>query len=348
MTSAANRALSVLALLCWAAVVAAWVLALVTGVWTYAPMFAVPGYGTVGGLLAVRRPTNPIGWLLLATASVPLLVLVFEPSVELQNGIVVAGLALVLVLFPTGSPPSRMWLVPMVLVVASWLAVGRVGVISLSDDLDVDVSVGVAVASLLACAAAPVARFRRAEGLQRVQLRWLGAAVGLAILGVLALAAGLVLTFDPLQGLAGTVAAAAVAFGIPGSMLVAILRYRLYDIGRIVSRTVTYSVVAVAVSTVYSIPVLVAPRILGSSSDVVTAGATLAAFTAFSPLRRRVRVVIDRRFDRPAYDAALLVEHFSDGLRDEVDTTAITARFADSVDRALHPRSMAMWLRRVD
>ncbi len=308
-------------------------------------------FGIVGALLGVRRPTNPVGWMLVAIGAGPALTAAysalapgFDLVIELQNGLLVAGLALVLVLFPTGSPPSRWWVIPMGIVVVSWVGLAGLGSVTLGGGFELPIGVVLAAGSLIVCAATPILRFRRASGVERSQLRWLGAAAGLTAGAVVVTGVGLVLDIEFVAGLGGSVAILGAVVGLPGSILVAILRYRLYDIERIVSRTVTYAVVAVLVSAVYAGPVLVAPRLLGSSSAPVTAAATLLAAVAFSPLLRRVRRIVDRRFNRSAYDAAREVERFADGVRDEVDPDAIAARLGVTVQAALHPASVAVWM----
>jgi hypothetical protein len=144
----------------------------------------------------------------------------------------------------------------------------------------------------------------------------------------------------------GGLAVLLLGLGLPGAIMVAILRYRLFDLGRIVSRTVTYAIVAVLVAAVYAVPVVLAPQILGTSSAAVTASATLAAAAAFSPLRRRVRAAVDRRFNRSAYDAAREVERFAAEVRDLVDPDVIARRLGDVVGSVLHPNGQAVWLQR--
>ncbi len=260
------------------------------------------------------------------------------------HGLPVTGLALILVLFPNGSPPSRWWFIPVGLVVTSWFVLGELGEVASAVWFGFPVGVVVAALALIVCAAAPIVRFRRASGVERSQLRWLGFAAGItAFAGVVAgvgYAANVTAVFEPAAGvlLIGSVV------GLPAAILVAILRYRLFVIDRFVSRTVTYAVVAVLVSAVYAVPVLLAPRVLGSSNDVVTAMATLAAAVAFSPLRRRVRVFVDRRFNRSSFNAAREADRFAANVRDEVEVRAITTELTQVVVHTLQPQTIAVWL----
>lgn len=346
-----RRALQILAVLCWVAGLVGMQYGIADKTILAGPALVPLPFGIVGVLLGVRRPTHPIGWLLLGVGGGPaltalcgLLIPAFDYAAELQNGLMVGGLAVVLVLFPTGSVPARWWYVPMAVVVVSWIGLGELGVITLGGGFQLSIGVVLAAVSLVVCLTAPTVRFRRATGIERSQLRWLGAAAGFTAVAMVLTGVGLALSLEPLAGLAGPLAIFGAMIGLPGSILVAILRYRLYDIERIVSRTVTYAVVAVLVSAVYAVPVLVAPRILGDSSAPVTATATLAAAAAFSPLRRRVRRAVDRRFNRSAYDAAREAERFAGEVRDLVDQTAISSALAGSVTRALEPSSVAVWV----
>jgi hypothetical protein len=143
---------------------------------------------------------------------------------------------------------------------------------------------------------------------------------------------------------AGLVVMLVLLFGFPGAILVAILRYRLYEIDRLVSRSVTFTLVVVLVSSIYAAAAALVPRLFGDGSAVVTAGATLAAAAAFTPLRNRVRRVVDRRFNRSAYDAAREVDLLAGQLRDEVDSAAISSGLAAVAQRALQPQALSIWL----
>jgi hypothetical protein len=340
-----RRALPWLAAFIWLSAIGAVVIAVRRGDLFYSSLVAMPGYGTVGALLGIRRPTHPIGWLLLAMGALPVFAGLMGLAPEIINGLALAGLAVVLVVFPTGMPLSRRWLIPIGATVFFWVFVWDFP-LKVAGGVEIPVAVVLAVGSLLVCASAPIIRFRRSSGIERAQLRWLGAAVAASALAVLLMAIGLVLGFEELANNSGGLAVLFLGFGLPAAIMIAILRYRLFEIGKIVSRTITYSVVAVLVSAVYAVPVLVAPRILGDSSAPVTATATLAAAAAFSPLRRRVRRAVDRRFNRSAYDAAREAERFAEEVRDEVDPEAITRRLGAVAQSALHPSSVMVWIRR--
>ena len=310
----------------------------------FPPLFTIPGFGTVGGLLAMRRPRNPIGWLLLAMSSAPLFDMLIGLPAEVQNGIVIGGLALVLVLFPTGSPLRPWWYAPMVLVAFSWSALGVIGSVTLANDLELPVGVVLAGGSLVVCAAAPAVRYRHAVGVERSQLRWLGAVAIFTAVTLVAMAIGLATGVEWLVGI-GTFAVFGFAIGVPGAILIAILRYRLYAIDRIISRTVTFALVAMVLTGIYAVPVLLIPQLLGTTSDLVTAASTLAAAAAFNPVRRRVHSGVVRYFNRSAYDAVQEVDRLAATLRERSNHGSITAGLASVAGGALQPSTLQVWLR---
>jgi len=132
---------------------------------------------------------------------------------------------------------------------------------------------------------------------------------------------------------------------LPVSMGVAILRYRLYEIDRIISRTLAYTVVTGLLVAAYAGLVLLSTRVLAVSSSVAVAASTLAAAAAFNPLRRRVQRVVDRRFNRARYDADLTVAAFAARLQDKVDLDSVRADLAGLVTRTLEPSHLSFWLR---
>jgi hypothetical protein len=341
-----RRLLPLLALAAWLAVVAGGVLSMARPDVFFPPLFTIPGFGTVGGLLAMRRPRNPIGWLLLAMSSAPLFDRLIGLPPEVQNGIVVGGLAVVLVLFPTGSPLSPLWYAPMVLVILSWSTLGSVGSVTLASKFEVPIGVVVAAGSLLVCVAAPVARYRRATGVERSQLRWLGAVATFTGVTFGLTAIGFAFGAEWLIQSVGGFALVGFAFGVPVAILIAILRYRLYAIDRIISRTVTFAVVALVLTGIYAVPVLLIPQLLGSTSDLVTAASTLAAAAAFNPVRRRVHAGVVRYFNRSAYDAVQEVDRLAATLRERSNHGSITAGLAAVAGGALQPSTLQVWLRR--
>ncbi|HEX3213598.1 MAG TPA: hypothetical protein VH016_13595, partial [Actinomycetota bacterium] len=190
-------------------------------------------------------------------------------------------------------------------------------------------------------------RFRRARGVERQQLRWLvlAAAVATALLVVTALALGLgLLAPTGNDVLLGWVSAVVLGL-MPLATGAAILRYRLYDLDRIVSRTVAYGLVTVLLAGVYAVVVLALGQLLGQNSSLVVAGATLAVAAIFQPARRRVQAAVDRRFNRHRYDAARTIQAFSGRLRQQVDLDSLSAELLAVTDQTMQPTTVSLWLR---
>jgi hypothetical protein len=186
--------------------------------------------------------------------------------------------------------------------------------------------------------------FRRSSGERRQQLKWLasGAAVTIVSL-VLAVAFGTNSTASMLQEWVDNFFWFGLA-ALPVSMGVAILRYRLYEIDRIISRTLAYTVVTGLLVAVYAGLVLLSTHVLALSSSVAVAASTLAAAAAFSPLRRRVQRTVDHRFNRAQYDADVTVAAFAGRLQDEVDLDSVQADLAGVVTSTLEPAHLSVWL----
>ena len=198
--------------------------------------------------------------------------------------------------------------------------------------------------SLLLSLAGQVASYRRASGERRQQLKWLlgGFAACLAGLG-LGIALGKATGF---WGAVGHVAIVAVYLTVPVSMGVAILKYRLYDIDRVLSRTLAYAIVTGLLIGIYAGLVLLAQQVLRFSSPVAVAASTLAAAALFNPVRRRVQHAVDRRFNRARYDADQTVTAFAARLQDAVDLDAVRDDLAGVVQAALEPAHLALWTAR--
>jgi hypothetical protein len=132
---------------------------------------------------------------------------------------------------------------------------------------------------------------------------------------------------------------------LPVAIGVAVLRYRLWDLDRLISRTVTYAVVTVLLVLPYLLVVPAASRLAEGSGSLAVAAATLAAAALFSPLRRRVQDLVDRRFNRRRYDAARTLDAFAARLRDQVDLDALEGELLGVVDQTMQPTRASLWLR---
>jgi hypothetical protein len=191
----------------------------------------------------------------------------------------------------------------------------------------------------VAAVAASVLRYRRARGVQRQQLKWFAFA-GLVLALVMPLAVAFWYRSVLVQVLAGLSSNA-----MPLAIGAAILRYRLYDIDRIVSRTLTWALLTLVLGLGYAAVVLGLGRLLPQGSSLVVAAATLTVAAVFQPLRRRVQAAVDRRFNRRRYDAARTVEAFSGRLREEVDLDTLTGELLTVVEATMQPAHTSLWLR---
>jgi peptidoglycan/LPS O-acetylase OafA/YrhL len=190
---------------------------------------------------------------------------------------------------------------------------------------------------LLAGAVSLVVRFRRSGPVERQQLKWFmyTAAVSAPVIFVVSnLVANPLPAFEIFFPL------------IPAAVGVAILRYRLYDIDRIISRTLAYAIVTALLAAVYAGPVLLSTQVLGLHTPVAVAVATLAVAALFNPLRRRIQRLVDRRFNRARYDAEVTVAAFAARLKDSVDLDAVRDDLAGVVTRALEPAHVSVWISR--
>jgi hypothetical protein len=284
----------------------------------------------------------------------------------------VAGLLLfvvVILLFPDGRLSSRFWrwalrcfcalyivlLAAYAVAIARALAVRPLRIDAVGGLSAVDNPAGafgavfhVVVVLLLALSAGFIVRqvltWRRSSGDRRQQLKWLasGAAVAIASL-ILGVAFGTTGTTTTVQEWIDNIFWFGLA-ALPVSMGVAILRYRLYEIDRIISRTLSYAIVTGLLVGVYAGLVLLATGVLGFHSNVAVAAATLAAAALFSPLRRSVQRVVDRRFNRARYDADQTVAAFAARLQDAVDLDSVRDDLAGVVHQALEPAHVSVWI----
>jgi hypothetical protein len=350
--------------------------------WDLRPGVALVTAATVGAVLASRRPQHPVGWLLLAQVACNLAtgaaaqylawgllaggplpatrhVALYYPA-SAGGGLLLLGF--VLLLTPTGKLPSPGWrwfatamvAVPLLLLVVVTLAPGPVdpsvqvvggpfefhglsGVLLIVNQL----ALSFTTLAVAVCAGSLMVRFRRAHGVERQQLRWV--ALAAALLGVAAGAALVGLALDATEVV--TWAISVWLAGLPLAIGAAVLRYRLYDLDRIVSRTLAYGLLTLLLGGGYAVAVLGLGQLLGRGSSLVVAGATLAVAAVFQPARRRTQQAVDRRFNRRRHDAAQTVAAFSTHLRDQLDLDTLRAELLAVVDQTMQPTQASLWLR---
>jgi hypothetical protein len=205
-----------------------------------------------------------------------------------------------------------------------------------------------AIFTAIAVVASVFARRRHATPERRQQLRWLGYVGALTIVWILSIGLANGLAKGAADSWLGHVLWSLIVLtpvvGIPLACVVAVLRYRLYDLDRIISRTVAYAVVTGVLIGVYAGLVLLATQVIGITSPVAVAGATLAAAALFGPLRSRVQQRVDHRFNRARYDAERLLAAFAARLTEELDADTVTEDLARSVHTALEPAHVSIWL----
>jgi hypothetical protein len=345
-------------------------------------------FGVVGLLIARTRPRNPIGWIFLCCALTLAVMAAAYGYADLAlyggegwaGGVwagwlaswllivpVFVGPCLVAQLFPDGRPLSPRWRPVLWVSVAAgtYLALapaldsGRLGsyptvenpaaLPSSVADLIVDPSWGVAILSLFAVSLLSIVlRFRRSVAIERQQLKWVALAGGAAIV---ALSAAILAEPAPAPWptIVGAVAFTAFAL-MPVAVAVAILRYRLYEIDRLISKTLVYGSLTVVLGAAYAGLVLAGQALFSSfagGSDLAIAASTLLVAALFLPLRSRLQLLVDRRFYRRRYDAQRTLEAFGARLRQEIELEALTGELCDAVEETMQPAHVALWLRQV-
>ena len=196
------------------------------------------------------------------------------------------------------------------------------------------------IGSAVAAVVGLVLRWRLADGDERQQFKWVALAAVVFLVSI-AFSAWRVIPVSGLLGLIGVVA-------VPVGAAVAILRYRLYEIDRLINRTLVYGLVTALLALVYAAGVFLLGALLnpaGGSSELAVAASTLAVAALFQPARRRVQAAVDRRFNRRRYDAARTVEAFSARLREEIDLDTLSAELLAVVNQTMQPTRVSLWLR---
>jgi hypothetical protein len=348
------------------------------------PLPAALAFAVVGALVASRQPDNKVGWLLLAAGlclaltsvgeSYARYALVTAPG-SLPGGLyaawiqavlfgMVAILAIFLPLyFPTGRLLSRRWR-PIVWAGIGYLLCAIAGNVLMPGPVEwlpgaaaapnpvvylpaAKPLFGVVLALSAPCflvgvggaIAALVVRFRRSRGIERQQLKWFTYAAALAPLPFLA--------YEYARAIWPVLQAVTLPL-VPISVGIAILRYRLYEIDRIINRTLVYGLLTAVLGLCYAAGSLLFVLVAGAGADPpswLVAAATLAAAAVFRPARRRIQAMVDRRFNRRRYNAAQTIQAFSTRLRDEIDLDTLSAELVAVAGRTMEPTMLSLWLR---
>jgi hypothetical protein len=350
-------------------------------------------YAAVGAFVAIRRPHNPIGWLLVAiafgfiatsampddteavksgTSSTPDFLAAWVGTWAGSVGFL--AYATLAMIFPSGHLPAGRWRRAALGSLILGLGVVFVGAIvpkipfspdggvtnfmvpnrfALIPPIDVDfpmpgeilivIPIGVFAIGVLSA----VTRYRRATGVERLQLRWLMAAIAFAFAGIVA---GLVgwATIGLQSGLIWLPALIAYPT-VPLAVGIAVMRYRLLDIDRIISRTIAYGAITAVLFAVFGVVNLAmqtALRSVVTGNTVSVAVSTLAVAALFNPLRKLLQGAVDRRFNRSQQDHERLIIEFAERLREEVDLASLSDDITDVVETTLHPTRVHVWIRR--
>jgi hypothetical protein len=345
-------------------------------------------YAGVGSIIEWRRPGHRIGRLLMVAGPLyGLLATAWEVGESMENvigrdaalklnwlGVMMswAGIALIAgwlpLLFPTGSLPSPRWRLP----VAMLAGIGTAAVLAaavrpgpLAPGIDmanpagiegwppvlqplVDSVLLILVAFIGLAMASLFSRYRHGDAIERLQIRWLVAAVAVVAIGMIGnVIEGLIRDDD------GYFVTAIVFSGgfllMPLAIGIAVLRYKLYDIDRIISRTVGWAIVSGVLVAVFATAILGSQALFSEVTQgqtLAVAASTLVTAAAFAPVRMRIQRAVDRRFDRARIDAEEVVSGFAGRLRDRLDLATVGGEVDATVRGALAPRSVAIWVRR--
>jgi hypothetical protein len=344
------------------------------------PLIALTGAAgaAVGFVLLRRRPGERLGWVVAVIgamslvqclieaystyssngARLPIAAYVFAFD-ELPSGLLVSLLTLLLLLFPTGRLPGPRWRWPFVALVAVTLLglpgrilkpgrfenlhalVNPLGMHSpwlqhLSDAANV-----AGIPLLLSAAASVLIRWRRADGTTRDQIKGLLASVALWPIVIVLL---LVTPSSFSNSAWGELLFAVPVVAMLVAVAVAVLRYRLYDVDRVISRTLSYAVVTGLFAATYVGCVALSTRALPFSSSVGVAASTLAMAALFTPVRRRVQRAVDHRFNRARYDATRTIDAFASRLRDQVDPDVVRTDLLAVAAQSMQPATMSLWV----
>lgn len=335
----------------------------------------------IGLFLTLKRPQNPIGLVLSALAmgissagfSSVMTGRAYEAgnvslavAASLLNDVgfitfAITSLVLLPLWFPTGSAPTRKWRW------VAWVAIGGalvgLGLSIVASEVELalpgsgepvlvanpwglisgnlgEFAFLAVVLTIPFALTALILRWKRSSGVERLQLRWVGASALLAV-------ASFLLTFG-VFGVPQWLIDAALSLSLATvlvSIAVAVMRYRLYEIDRIISRTLSYAIVVVVLGAVYFGTVTLATMVLPSQNSLAVAGATLVVAAVFNPARKRIQQGIDRRFNRSGYQAQALSDEFAAKLREPLTAQQLVQEWTLTVEEALQPNAHGIWLK---
>ena len=350
--------------------------------WRLAALFqGIAGvvYTVVGLVIVRRRPEIVIGWLV---SAIGLAILVYHSISEyavrglLVEAVPIAGaseaallsqttwslafgpIPILFLLYPTGRLLSRKWIWAAVAAALGMVLIAGVSTVALwpyrdlgaellnledtviNERVEVLFTAGLALlsAALAASFASLIVRWRRSSGIVRLQLKWL-------LLGGLVVCVQSVTAFFEGVGVIYEVLLLAGLIALPAAIAVAVLRYRLFEIDRIISRTVTYGLVTALLVLVYLASVFLLRLVFPIEGQLAVAGSTLATAALFNPVRRRVQDVVDHRFNRTGYDAEQTLNAFTNRLRDQVDLEALSDEINLVARDTMQPAMLSIWLR---
>ena len=346
-------------------------------------LVAFQAFATVGAIVASRKPENPIGWLFCLSALFCQLANGAGAYAELAldrglPGAVAVGVLLSptwplgaylgvvapLHVFPDGEPLTRRWrplarfvfVWPVLFALASILAPGRIDLEGAGEN-PIGLDVAKYVVGGLAMAVIPIAilglvslvlRYRRSRGDERQQLRVFVLTTVLVVSAFLALALASAVGLGRVLGRLDDAVILELLALIPISMGVAILRYRLYDFDRIVSRTLVYAALTIVLGAAY-VGLVLGGQVLFSSvaggSNLAIAVSTLVVAALFLPVRSRIQRIVDRRFNRRRYDAQRTLEAFGSRLREQMELETLSADLRGVVLETMQPSHASLWLR---
>jgi hypothetical protein len=334
---------------------------------------AFAGFPIMGALVLWRKPGNRIGLIMLwigiaagipqaitaaaATVTDPELSGIFE---RIGNSIPIDWMLVIalLVVFPSGSTSSRTmkWLLRILIALTPFFiglaivadvplpASGRdnplaVPALRAASETAIAASVVVPLSALVALVSM-VRRWRKASGTDRLQYRWFAVSIAMLVVGVSA--TGVLPWFHPVFNVAAVIVG---VNAVPVAIAIAVLRYRLFEIDRLVSRTVSYAVVIAFLAIIYTGTIYVVQIMVGAENQLAVAGSTLVTAAAFSPLRRRVQAVVDRRFNRARFDAETEASTFADRLHKALDLNTVLDDLADVLSQTVKPVASTIWIR---